>query len=245
MKTVAGFFGDAAFGFHPACAAAFDVGFIEVLPGERLFGLEQFEDGLGELRAGGPGFVHAGAGEDVRGAAAFADARVAVADEVRLAALAGFAERLGAPGAELAALEIAPEIRMQHPMLEIAVGGAHRAVEPRRHENAERRDAVGMHVEKAEDLRLGITERVQHGAGFERRVCRQIHDELHAHGPIARVMAFRQAEMRVELLADGTDRAVADDRERGVNVHAGHEAVGGLSFFIHALVEQADADDFG
>ena len=194
LKTVAGFFGDAAFGFHPARAAAFDVGFIEVLLGERLFGLEQFEDGLGELRAGGPGFVHAGAGEDVRGAAAFADARVAVAGEVRLAVLAGFAERLRAPRAELAALEIAPEIRMQHPMLEIAVGRARRAVEPRRHKNAERRDAVGMDVKKSKNLRLGITERVQHGAGFERRVFRQIHDELHAHRPVAGVMAFWQAE---------------------------------------------------
>src|SRR5208283_1386380 len=130
LKTVAGFFGDAAFGFHPARAAAFDVGFIEVLPGERLFGLEQFEDSFGELRAGGPGFVHAGAGEDVRGAAAFADARVAVAGEVRLTVLAGFAERLRAPRTELAAIEMAPEIRMQHPVLEIAVGGARRAVEP-------------------------------------------------------------------------------------------------------------------
>ena len=44
-------------------------------------------------------------------------------------------------------------------------------------------------------------------------------------------MAFGQAEVRVELLADGPDRAVADDRERGVNVHARREAVGRLALF--------------
>ena len=244
LETVAGFFGDAGFRFHPARAAALHVGRFEVFLRERFLRLEQFEHGFGELRAGGPGFVHARAGEDVGAAAAFADARVAVADEMRFAAPAGFAERLRAPRAELAALEVAPEIRMQHPVLEVAVGRAHRAVEPRRHEDAERRDAVGMHVEESKNLRLGITERVQHRAGFERRVFGQIHHELHAHGPVARVMASRQAEMLVELLADRADRAVADDGERGVDVHAGHEAVGGLALLVHALVEQAHADDF-
>ena len=51
--------------------------------------------------------------------------------------------------------------------------------------------------------------------------------------------------MLVKLAADGTDGTVCDDCERGVNVHAGREAVGGISFFVHALIEQADADDFG
>ena len=80
--------------------------------------------------------------------------------------------------------------------------------------------------------------------GLEGSVGGQVHDELHAHRPIAGVVAFGQAELRVELLADGADRAVADNGERGVNVHARHEAVAGLALLIHALVEQADADDF-
>ena len=101
-----------------------------------------------------------------------------------------------------------------------------------------------MHVEEAEDLRLGKAERVQDGAGLEGGVGGQVHDELHAHRPVARVVAFGQAELRVELLADGADRAVADDGERGVDVHARHEAVARLALLIHALVEQADADDF-
>ncbi len=68
-----------------------------------------------------------------------------------------------------------------------------------------------MDVEETENLRLGITERVQHRAGFERRVFRQVHDELHAHGPIAGVMAFGHAEMGIELLADGAHRAIPND----------------------------------
>ena len=53
-----------------------------------------------------------------------------------------------------------------------------------------RATTVGMDVKKTKNLRLGITERVQHRAGFERGVFRQIHDELHAHRPVAGVMAF-------------------------------------------------------
>ena len=57
-------------------------------------------------------------------------------------------------------------------------------------------------------------------------------------------MSFRYAKMRIELLADGADRAVADDRKRSVNVHAGREAIGGLALLVHALVKQTNPDDF-
>jgi hypothetical protein len=85
---------------------------------------------------------------------------------------------------------------------------------------------------------------VQHGAGFERRVFRQIHDEFHAHGPVADVMAVRQTKNFVKLAADGTDGTVCDDCQRGVDIHAGRKAVGRIALFVHALIEQADADDF-
>ena len=68
-----------------------------------------------------------------------------------------------------------------------------------------------MDVEKSKNLRLGITECVQHGAGFERRVFRQIHDKLHAHRPVTNVMVFRQAKNFIKLATDGTDGTVADD----------------------------------
>ena len=126
-------------------------------------------------------------------------------------------------------------------MLKVAVGRAHRAVEPGRDEDAQGSDAVGMHVEESEDFRLGIAEGVQHRARFERRVLRQIHHELHAHRPVARVMVFRQAEKVVQLPADRADRAVAHHGQRGVNVHARREALGGRALFVHALIQQADA----
>ena len=100
-----------------------------------------------------------------------------------------------------------------------------------------------MHVEEAEDFRLGEAESVQDRAGLEWRVLGQIHDELHADRPVAHVVAFGQAEMGVKLLADRTDWAVADNGERRMDVHAWHEAVAGLALLVHALVEQAHADD--
>ena len=52
--------------------------------------MEQFDDCFGELCAGRPGFVHARAGQDIRAAGAFADARVSVADEEWLTVRSGF-----------------------------------------------------------------------------------------------------------------------------------------------------------
>src|SRR6185369_2338725 len=130
LETVARFLSHGSFLFHPTRPAAFHVSRFEVLFRKWLFGLEQFDHRIGELCAGGPGFIDARAGENIRGAAAFADARVTVADEMWFTASAGFAKGLGAPGPELATLEIPPEIRMQHPVLEISIGGAHRAIEP-------------------------------------------------------------------------------------------------------------------
>ena len=124
METVAGVFGLARAALDPACAAASFVGRVEILRRERLAGAEQFDDGFAELHAGGPGFVHAGAGEHVGGAGALADAGVAVAGEVRLAVAAGFLQRFGAPGAQRAVLEMRPQRGMLDVVLQIAVGGA-------------------------------------------------------------------------------------------------------------------------
>ena len=54
----------------------------------------------------------------------------------------------------------------------------------------------GMHVEEAEDLRLGIAEGVEDRAGLERGIARQIDHHLHAHGPFALVMARAAARIR-------------------------------------------------
>ena len=56
-------------------------------------------------------------------------------------------------------------------VLQIAIHRARRIAQPRRHKDADRRQPLRMHVEKSEDLRLGIAERMPDGAGFE---CRRL-----------------------------------------------------------------------
>jgi len=153
-------------------------------------------------------------------AGALADTHVAGARQMRLAAAAGLLQRFRAPRAQGASFEVTPQVWVHHPVLEVAVRSAHRIIEPRRHEDAERGDAPRVHVHEAEDFRLGIAERVENGAGLEFDVRRQIDDELHADGPIVLMVALGQAELFVELAADGTDGTVADDGERGADVHA-------------------------
>ena len=58
------------------------------------------------------------------------------------------------------------------------------------------------------------------------------------------MISNRHTELLVKLAADGTNGTVCDDRERGVDIHAGHESVGRISLFVHALVKQADSNDF-
>jgi hypothetical protein len=62
-----------------------------------------------------------------------------------------------------------------------------------------------MHVEEAEDLRLGKSEGVPDGAGLERGVFRQLDDELHAQRPLAPRVPAGKAELLVERLADRAD----------------------------------------
>ena len=52
-------------------------------------------------------------------------------------------------------------------MLQVAIRGAHGVGEPGGNEDADGRDAIGMGVEEAEDLGLGVAEGVEDGAGFE------------------------------------------------------------------------------
>ena len=109
MKSVARVLGFARAALDPACAAAFFIGRGQVFLREGLAGAQQLEHRFAQLHAGGPGLVHAGAGEHVGRAGALADAREAVAGEERLAVLARLFERLRAPGAQRAVLQVAPQ----------------------------------------------------------------------------------------------------------------------------------------
>ncbi len=148
----------------------------------------------------------------------------------------------GPPGPKAPALEIPPQIRVQHPVLEVAVGGANRTLKPRGNEDSDRGHPVGVHVHEPEDLGLGIPERVEDRARRKVHVVPQVNHHLGADGPIALVMAFRQAEALVDLPADRADGPVADDGEGGADVHARHEARLGVPLPVGALVDQSHPD---
>ena len=100
-----------------------------------------------------------------------------------------------------------------------------------------------MHIEEPEDLRLGEPEGVPHRSGFERRVFRQLDDELHAQRPLAPRVTGRQAEALVEPLADRAYGAVAHHSELRAHIHAGHIALGRDAVLVHSLIGQAKSGD--
>ena len=130
---------------------------------------------------------------------------------------------------------------MLHPVLQIAVAGADGRVEPRRHKDTQRGGAVRINVHEAENLRLGIPQRMDHCAGLEVAGGRQLDHGLHANGPVMLMVAFRQAEVAVELAADRADRPVAHDGQPRVDVHARHERRLGIALLVHALIGETHA----
>ena len=167
MESVARVFGDPGFAIDPALAAALHVGGFEIFARERLPCFEQFDDGFGELSAGGPGFVDAGTGENVGGAGTFADAGIPLPARNGSPCASGFLQRLRAPRAERAALEMLPYIRMLDVMLQVAIGGAQGLASHDGNEDADGGEAIGMNVEEAEDFGFGIAEGVEDGARLE------------------------------------------------------------------------------
>ncbi len=80
---------------------------------------------------------------------------------------ARFFERLRAPGAQGSILQVLPQRGVLDVVLQIAVGGARGVVQPRGDEDTHGDEALGMNVEEAEDLRLGVAEAVPYGSGLE------------------------------------------------------------------------------
>ncbi len=65
MEAVARVLRFARSALDPACAASLFIGGGQILLREGLAGAQQLEHGFAQLHAGGPGLVHAGAGEHV------------------------------------------------------------------------------------------------------------------------------------------------------------------------------------
>ena len=243
LETVARPGGLPAFLVHPAVSPSLHIGPLQILPGEGSVFPQKLDHALGQLRSGGPGLVHARAGQHVGAAGALADARVPVPGQKGFAELAGLLEGFGPPGAHGGTLQVGPQGRVHHPVLQIAVPGPRRAVQPGGDEDPQRGLPVGVHVEEAENLRLGIAEGVPHGPRLERARLGQVHHHLHAHGPVPLVVAGGQPEVLVQVPAHGSDRAVSHHGQAGADVHAGQVPGRGVSGRVGALVDQAHPDD--
>src|ERR1039457_6497564 len=156
---------------------------------------------------------------------------------MRLAALARFLQRLGAPRAQPTAFEVTPEIRVLNVMLQVAIHGARRAIEPRRNKDANRRHPAGMNIEEAKYLRLGKAEGVEDRAGLQINVGPKLDDELHAERPLADFVAGGGSQPRVEGGTDRADRPTSYDGERRAYIHSGSEARLRVSLAVHPLID--------
>src|SRR5512147_3167953 len=128
-------------------------------------------------------------------------------------------------------------------VLQIAVCSPHRTLEPRWNKDSDRNHAVGVHVHEAKDFRFWEADGVKYGAGFEIDSVWKFDHELHAECPLANLVALGQTEFGIYLAADCPDRAVADDGERGLDVHAGSEASAGIAVCVGALVGETNAGE--
>src|SRR5690348_1005918 len=99
-----------------------------------------------------------------------------------------------------------------------------------------------MHIKKPEDLRLRESKGVPDCAWLERSRRRQFDDELHAHCPLALLMASRHPEMFVERLPDWTKRTISDDCQSRAHIHPGDESCFWRTVLIHALVRKTNTN---
>jgi len=60
-----------------------------------------------------------------------------------------------------------PEGGVHHPVLQIAIAGPDRAVEPGGDKYAQGCNPVGMYVKETENLRFRISQGMDYGAGFQ------------------------------------------------------------------------------
>ena len=100
-----------------------------------------------------------------------------------------------------------------------------------------------MHIEEAEDLRLGKSEGVPDGAGLQRRVLGQLDHHLHAQRPLALRVSRRHSDSPVERLAHRAHRPVAHHGQRRVDIHPGHESIRRRARAIDPLIGQPNPFD--
>ena len=152
-------------------------------------------------------------------------------------------KRLRAPRAQRAVLQIAPQRGVLNVVLQVAIRRARGIAHPRRDEDADRDQPVRMHIEEAEDLRLGKSEGVPDGAGLQRRILRQLDHHLHAQRPLALRVSRRHSDSPVERLPHRAHRSVADHRQRRMHIHPGHESIRRRARAVDPLIGQPNPLD--
>ncbi|OPZ75469.1 MAG: hypothetical protein BWY82_00256 [Verrucomicrobia bacterium ADurb.Bin474] len=152
-----------------------------------------------------------------------------------------FPECLGAPAFEGSAVKVLCEVGVLHPVLQVAVCCASRAIEPGRHKNPDRSHPVRIDVKVAENLRLRKPEGVEHCARFERAVRRQLDHGFHSNCPIVTDVTLWKPKMRIQLRADCANRTIADHRQCRVDIGPGRIVILWVPVFVHALVHHSDA----
>ena len=101
-----------------------------------------------------------------------------------------------------------------------------------------------MNVEKSENFRLGESDGMQDGAGFEPAIFAEFDDHLHAERPFAGLMALRAFRIAlIDVAADRSHRTVAHHRQRGVQVHARRETRVGMALKVGALIGEPHASN--
>ena len=128
-------------------------------------------------------------------------------------------------------------------MLQVAIGGAHRALEPRRNEDADRGQSIGMHVEEAEDLRLGKSEACATRCPAPVPSLRAARSPSSCPAPIRAACAIRHDQN-----ARSSCRPTAPTGPSPTTVSAARTSIPGMkvririSLQIHSLIRQPNSD---
>src|SRR5271169_5919086 len=111
---------------------------------------------------------------------------------------------------------MSPQVRVQQEVLQVPIARADRTAEPRRNEDANRCQPVGMNIKEPENFWLREPDRVHDRTRLKSAVFAEFDHHLHTQSPFARALARWHSDVFVNFAADCSYRTVAYHRQRGV-----------------------------
>ncbi len=99
----------------------------------------------------------------------------------------------------------------------------------------------GMHIEKAENLRLGEPECVQDSSRLQARILAQLNHHLHAQRPLALLVSSGRPKCCISLPPHRSHRAVRHHSQRGADIHTRPESFARDSVETDALIRQPNS----